>query len=145
MYLKTGNQCYPTQWKNSKTTTKWGTGKKFGICTFFKQNFQISTHPYLFPIRYGLFWDSLVAQTVKPLPAIRETWAWSLCQEDALKKEMATQSTTLAQKIPLMEEPGGATVHEEAKSRTRLSNFTFHFMVFSIKGEGIRNKEVIHS
>ena len=43
---------------------------------------------------------------VKCLPAMRETWGQSLVQEDPLEKEMATQSRTLAWKIPWTEEPG---------------------------------------
>ena len=39
---------------------------------------------------------SLMAQMVKCLPAMRETWARSLGQEDPLEKEMATHSSTLA-------------------------------------------------
>ena len=50
---------------------------------------------------------SLVAQTVKRLPAMWETRVQSLGQEDPLEKEMATHSSTLAWKIPWMEEPGG--------------------------------------
>ena len=49
---------------------------------------------------------SLVAQTVKRLPAVRETLVRSLGQEDALEKEMATHSSILAWKIPWTEEPG---------------------------------------
>ena len=52
-------------------------------------------------------WASLVAQTVKCLPAMRETWVCSLGREDPLEKEMATHSSTLAWRIPWMEEPGG--------------------------------------
>ena len=48
-----------------------------------------------------------MAQTVKRLPAMREIWVQSLGQEDPLEKEMATHSSTLAWKIPWMEEPGG--------------------------------------
>ena len=48
----------------------------------------------------------LVAQTVKCLPTMRETWVQSLGQEDLLEKEMATHSSILAWKIPWMEEPG---------------------------------------
>ena len=48
-----------------------------------------------------------MAQTVKRLPAMRETWVQSLGQEDTLEKEMATHSGILAEKIPWMEEPGG--------------------------------------
>ena len=50
---------------------------------------------------------SLVAQTVKRLPAMRETRVQSLGQEDLLEKAMAPHSSTLAWKIPWTEEPGG--------------------------------------
>ena len=52
-------------------------------------------------------WTSLVAQTVKRLPTMRETWVQSLGREDLLEKEMATHSSILAGRIPWMEEPGG--------------------------------------
>ena len=48
---------------------------------------------------------SLVAQTLKHLPTMRETRVRSLGWEDPLEKEMATQSSTLAWKIPWTEEP----------------------------------------
>ena len=48
----------------------------------------------------------LVAQTVKHLPTMRETWVRSLGWEDPLEKEMAIHSRTFAWKIPWMEEPG---------------------------------------
>ena len=47
-----------------------------------------------------------MAQMVKRLPTMRETWIQSLGQEDLLEKEMATHSSILAWKIPWMEEPG---------------------------------------
>ena len=50
---------------------------------------------------------SLVAQRLKRLPAIQETWVQSLGQEDPLEKEMATHSSILAWRIPWTEEPGG--------------------------------------
>ena len=50
---------------------------------------------------------SLVAQTVKRLSAMRETWVQSLGWEDPLEKEMATHSSILAWRIPWTEEPGG--------------------------------------
>ena len=53
-----------------------------------------------------LVWASLVAQTVKRLPAMRETQVPSLGWEDPLEKEMAIHSSTLAWKIPRTEEPG---------------------------------------
>ena len=49
---------------------------------------------------------SLVTQTVKHLPSMQETSVWSLGRENPLKKETATHSSTLAWKIPWMEEPG---------------------------------------
>ena len=57
---------------------------------------------------WGLQWlrTSVVAQMVKCLPTMRETWVRSLGREDPLEKEMATHSSTLARKIPRMEEPG---------------------------------------
>ena len=47
-----------------------------------------------------------MAQMVKRLSTMQETWAPSLGWEDSLEKEMATHSRTLAWKIPWMEEPG---------------------------------------
>ena len=49
---------------------------------------------------------SLVAQTVKNLPAMHETQVQSLCWEDALEKGMATHSSIVAWRIPWTEEPG---------------------------------------
>ena len=69
---------------------------------------------------------------VKRLPAMWETWVQSLGQEDPLQKEIASHSSTLAWKIPWMEEPGRMTVHRDAKSRTRLHDFNF-FLSFHAK------------
>ena len=65
-----------------------------------------------------------MAQTVKRLSAIRETWVQSLGRE-----EMAIHSSIIVWKIPWTEEPGRLhVVHGVAKSRTQLSNFTsLHF------------------
>ena len=49
---------------------------------------------------------SLVAQRLKHLPAMQETWVRSLDWEDPLEEEMATHSSILAWRIPRMEEPG---------------------------------------
>ena len=48
-----------------------------------------------------------MAQSLKRLPAMRETWVQSLGQEDPLEKEMAPHSSILAWRIPWAEEPGG--------------------------------------
>ena len=49
---------------------------------------------------------NLVAQKVKNLPAMQETWVRSLGQEDPLEKGMATHSSILAWRIPWTEETG---------------------------------------
>ena len=60
-----------------------------------------------FRIEYHDYWASLVAHSVKNLPAVQETWVRSLGWEDPLEKEMATHSSILAWKISWTEEPGG--------------------------------------
>ena len=70
--------------------------------------------------RFRILWEryqgaSLIAQLVKNLPAMQETWFRSLGQEDPLEKEMATHSNTRAWRIPWAEEPGwcGPWDHKE--------------------------------
>ena len=58
------------------------------------------------PFVFFVFSTSLVAQMVRRLPTMQETWVLSLIWEDPLEKEMATHSSTLAWKILWMEEPG---------------------------------------
>jgi len=61
-----------------------------------------------------------LAQRLKPLPAMWETWIRSLGWEDPLEKEIATHSSILASRMPWTEEPG--RLHGFAKSQTRLSD-----------------------
>ena len=65
---------------------------------------------------------SLVAQSVKNLPAMQETWVQSLGQDITLEEEMETHSSILAWKMPWTEEPGGLQSLGSRKSRTRLSD-----------------------
>ena len=58
-----------------------------------------------YPFQYS--WASLVAQMVKNLPAVWETWVPPLGWEDPLEEEMATHSSILAWEIPWTEEHGG--------------------------------------
>ena len=58
-----------------------------------------------YPLQYS--WASLVAQTVKNCPAMRETWVQLLGWEDPLEEGMATHSSVLAWRIPWTEEPAG--------------------------------------
>ena len=64
---------------------------------------------------------SLVAQMVKNLPELQETWVLSLGWEDLLEKEMATHSSILAWK-PMKRVAWQASVHGFAKNQTQLSN-----------------------
>ena len=74
----------------------------------------------------GASYLALVAQ-MKNLPAMWETWVWSLGPEDTLEKEMATHSSILAWKIPWTGEHGRAIVYRVTKNQTRLSHFIFTF------------------
>ena len=65
---------------------------------------------------------SFVAQMVKNLHEMQETWVRSLGWDDPLEKEMATHASILAWKIPWTEEPGRLQSTGSQKSQTRLSN-----------------------
>ena len=67
---------------------------------------------------------SLVAQTVKHLPAAQETGVRSLGPEDSLEKETVTHSRTLAWKIPWTEEPG--SFQSTGSPRVELDGATSH-------------------
>ena len=84
-----------------------GSNCSFLACTQISQEAgQVVCIPISFRIFHSLL-QSLMAQTVKCLSTIRETWVWSLGWEDPLEKEMAAHSSTLSWKIPWTEEPGG--------------------------------------
>jgi len=65
---------------------------------------------------------SLVAQLVKNLSAMQETWVRSLGWEDPLKEGIATHPSILAWRIPTDRGAWQVTVHRVAKSWTQLSN-----------------------
>ena len=69
--------------------------KKFSWPVSLFQDFIYSS---VCPLNIDLLWTHCMAQTVKRLPAVWETW---------VQKEMATHSSTLAWKIPWTDEPGG--------------------------------------
>ena len=62
-------------------------------------------------------WASLVAQTIKYLPAMQETWVWSLDREDPLEKGMVIHSSIIAWRIPWIEQPSG--LHSLGSQRVR--------------------------
>ena len=71
-----------------------------------------------YPLQYS--WASLVAQLVRNLPAMWETWVWSLGWEDPLEKGKATHSSTLAWRMPW-------TVQSMEWQRVRQDRTTFTF------------------
>ena len=93
-------------WKNFSSVHRTGKGQ-FSFQSQRKampRNVQTTTQLHS---SHVLARTSLVAQMVKCLPTMQETWVRSLGREDPLEKEMATHSSTLAWRIPWMEEPGG--------------------------------------
>ena len=70
--------------------------------------------------------SSLMAQTVKNLPAMQETWVRYLSREDPLERGMTTHSRILAWRIPQTEEPGRLQSTGLQKSPIRFS-VEFHF------------------
>ena len=69
-----------------------------------------------------------MAQRLKCLPPMRETWVQSLGREDPLEKEMAIHSSILAWRIPWTEKPSRLQSTGVAESRTRLSDFTLPYV-----------------
>ena len=68
--------------------------------------------------------SSLIAESVKNMPAMQETWVQFLGQEDPLEKGMATHSSILAWRIPWTEKPGrlySLWGHKESDTTERLS------------------------
>ena len=72
-----------------------------------------------YPLQYS--WASLVAQLMKNLQAMWETWVQSLSWKDPLEKRKAIHSSVLAWRIPW------TTIHGVTKNHTRLNDFHFHF------------------
>ena len=71
----------------------------------------------------------IVALVIKNPPAnaeTKETWVWSLGQEDPLEEGMAMHSSILAWRIPINREARWAIVYEVAKSWTRLKQLSLH-------------------
>ena len=86
-----------------------------------------------------------MAQVVKHLSTMRETWVQSLGWEDPLEKEMAIHSSTIAWKIPWTEEPGRPSPWGCKESdRTERLHLHFHFGIHpregaeQLRGQGFR-------
>ena len=80
-----------------------------------------------YPLQYS--WVFLVAQTVKNLPAMKETWVWSLAWEDSPREGTTTHSSILAWIIPWTEETGGLQFMGSQRVR-QLSDFHFTFVKY---------------
>ena len=80
----------------------------------------------------------LVAQTVKRLSTMRETWVRSLGREDSLEQEMATHSSTLAWKIQWMEELGARYCPWGRKESGTTERLHFHFQVMSVVSDSLQ-------
>ena len=73
---------------------------------------------------------SLVAQMVKSLSTMQETWVRSLSREDQLEKEMTIHSSTIAWKIPWTEEPGRLQLQSMGSKESDMTeqlHFHFHY------------------
>ena len=91
-----------------------------------KKSIYIYTYTHTHTHTYTCFGASSVAQMVKRLPGMWETWVQSLGQEDPLGKEMATYSSTFAWKNPWTEEPGRLSPWSCKESDTT-KRLHFHF------------------
>ena len=78
---------------------------------------------YIFSYELVTSWASLIAQSVKNLPAMQETWVQFLGWEDPLEKEMATHSSILAWRIPWTEEPGRYNPWGRKSQTQRLNHY----------------------
>ena len=75
-------------------------------------------------------WASLVAQRLRHLPAMRETWVQPLCREDPLEKELTTHSNILAWRIPWTEKPGGLqSIGSQRVRHNWVTSLSFTFLL----------------
>ena len=109
-------------------------------------------------LHWVCWWGSLVAQKVKNLPAMQETWVWSLGWEDPpLKEGKATHFSILAWRIPIDREALWATVHgvpeldtaEQLRTKfiddTLLKTFQWHCIFHKMEGDVSKFSSVTQS
>ena len=77
-----------------------------------------------YPLQYS--WASLMAQIIKNLPALWETWVLSLGWKDPLEEGMATHSSILAWRIPTDREAWQAAIYGVTNSWTQLKGLSTH-------------------
>ena len=124
----------PCPLRNSKRTAASTSGNRLCALLFFNYEQQlINNNSY--PSHYGA---SLVAQRVKRLHAMQETWVQPLGREDPLEKEMATYFSTLAWKIPWTEEPGRLQSGSQRVADDRATSLLTPPIIMSILHSGSR-------
>ena len=97
------------------------------IMSFKEEKFFILKKHFLSFFSFMCFGIQWVAQTVKNLPTVQETWVQSLGQEGPLEKGMATHSSILAWRIPWTEKPGRLQSMGLQRVRHDWATNTFHF------------------
>ena len=102
-------------WATSSASSSLLYTPKGGLCIFYYL-------PYY-------WWGFPVAQTVKNLPAMQETWGW----KDPLEKGMATHSSILAWRIPWTEDPGGLQSMGSERFGHDWASITFTFHTINRK------------
>ena len=86
---------------------------------------------------------SLVAQLVKSLPTMKETWVWFLGRKDSLENRMATHSSIPAWRIPQTKEPG--RLQSMGRKDSAMTNhFHFFFIFLQKAGRGVRWSSNLH-
>ena len=124
--------CLPSKWWSPPGLRAWHFSLSVFLPARWSYLIQMSVKPTF--ICLALFSEtSLVAQMVKHLSTMQETWVRYLGWEDPLEKEMATHSSTLAWKIPWREEPGRLQSMGSQRSdmTERLHSLFFLFSAFS--------------
>ena len=101
---------------NYTTTKKLIKNRKEIVTLLTVESYLYCQHDLYISLNHSL-WTSLVAHTVKNLPAVRETWVRYLSQEALLEEGMTTHSSILAWRIRWREESWWATIHGVAKSQ----------------------------
>ena len=99
----------------------------------------------------SICWTSLVAQMVKRLSTMRETWVRSLGREDPLEKAMAIHSSTIVWKIPWTGEPGWLQSmgsqrvrHDWATSLFHMLLWLMHRNTFKCITKFVENYNIVH-
>ena len=98
-------------------------------------NHMIEHRSELKPLAFSTIWASLVAQMVKNLPAMWETWVGSLGWENPLEKGIAIHSSILAWTIPWTEEPSGlqSIGSQRVRRNCAINTCRFHNCFYYIK------------